>query len=242
MICSKCQFENIEKANFCIKCGKYLEKNHQKKDYNKDIFFVLFFFILQLLYLVTIHLVKISNELFSLFLSESIFAIIILCFAGYDYNNFKSTITFKKLKLKPLLFIILFYPVFGLLVYHFSSFLNLHLLKFTDNDSTIILYNQSPSIILSIISVSIFPALFEELAFRGYLFNRLFSITRLKTTILISAILFTLLHLSIFSILWIFPLGISFGFLRAKYRTIWYGVFAHLIYNSTIVAIDYFTI
>jgi membrane protease YdiL (CAAX protease family) len=239
MICTKCKSENLKSANFCNKCGYYFDKNALKTDYNKDTLFVLYFFIFQLIYLIFINLIDKYDDLISVTFTEFAFAIIILCFAGIDYTNFKSSIRPKKLKLKPLIFILFSYPIFGVLVHYFSTFLNRYLLKSNFDSSTIIFNDSVSPLLISIIFVSIFPAIFEELAFRGFVFNRLFRITKLKTTILISSILFTLLHLSIFSTLWIFPLGITFGYLRAKYRTIWYGVIAHFIYNSTIVLIDY---
>jgi membrane protease YdiL (CAAX protease family) len=69
-------------------------------------------------------------------------------------------------------------------------------------------------------------------------FNELSKITGIKSTIIISAILFTMLHLSLLSIFWIFPIGLIFGYFRAKYNTLWYGIIGHLIYNSCIVLIE----
>jgi membrane protease YdiL (CAAX protease family) len=33
-----------------------------------------------------------------------------------------------------------------------------------------------------------------------------------------------------------------FGYLRARYRTLWYSIFAHFTYNTSIVLIEYFNL
>jgi membrane protease YdiL (CAAX protease family) len=74
--------------------------------------------------------------------------------------------------------------------------------------------------------------------FRGVLFNETLKIAGLKSTILITSILFTILHLSLISIFWIFPIGLVFGYLRAKYNTILYGVIGHFVYNASVVIVE----
>ncbi|MBK6986473.1 MAG: CPBP family intramembrane metalloprotease [Bacteroidetes bacterium] len=74
------------------------------------------------------------------------------------------------------------------------------------------------------------------------MFNELQKITSVSATIIITTVLFTILHFSLISFLWIFPIGMLFGYLRAKNNSLLYGIIGHFIYNSSIVLIEYFGI
>ncbi|MBL7895686.1 MAG: CPBP family intramembrane metalloprotease [Bacteroidia bacterium] len=115
---------------------------------------------------------------------------------------------------------------------------------FNNSNSTYIEhYKDSPlPLLFSIISVGVFPAIFEEIAFRGILFNELKNIVSNNSTIIISTVLFTILHFSLISFLWIFPIGLLFGYLRSKYDNLIYGIIGHFVYNSSIVMIEFINV
>ncbi|HYF70621.1 MAG TPA: CPBP family intramembrane glutamic endopeptidase [Ohtaekwangia sp.] len=85
----------------------------------------------------------------------------------------------------------------------------------------------------------ILPAVFEEVAFRGFMFTNLQAVTNTKSVIYITAFLFGVIHLSFISLLWLIPIGIVFAVLRARYNTLWYGVVGHFTYNFTITLIEF---
>ena len=92
--------------------------------------------------------------------------------------------------------------------------------------------------ILLIFFVAIMPALFEELAFRGYLLQKLLDISDKKQAIFISAFLFAILHMSFISLFWLMPFALLLGYTRIKENTIWYGVFFHFTFNFTACMLD----
>lgn len=145
---------------------------------------------------------------------------------------------FDKPKWPLLITIFIVAPLFALLVSFIAQLINQGIF----NESQTAYYEhfiESPApLTFAIISIALFPAIFEEIAFRGIVLSELSKVTRLKSAIIISTILFSLLHLSLISMFWIFPLGLFFGYFRAKQRTLWYGIIGHFIYNSSIVLIE----
>tara|TARA_Y100000780_G_C13561857_1_gene369410 strand:- start:355 stop:666 length:312 start_codon:yes stop_codon:yes gene_type:complete len=92
----------------------------------------------------------------------------------------------------------------------------------------------------AILFIAITPPIFEELAFRGFLFNQLQKVVSERVTIIATAFIFALVHFSFISLLWIFPFGIVLGYLRSKYNTLWYGIIIHFIHNFLVLMMDYY--
>lgn len=84
---------------------------------------------------------------------------------------------------------------------------------------------------LMIFFTAVMPAVFEELAFRGYLLQSLLKVADAGQAIFISAFLFSIIHLSFISLFWLIPFAWFQGFTRIKENTIWYGVFFHFFFN-----------
>jgi membrane protease YdiL (CAAX protease family) len=86
---------------------------------------------------------------------------------------------------------------------------------------------------LMIFFVAVMPALFEELAYRGFLLQKLLQLVDKKQAIFISAFFFAIMHMSFISLFWLLPFALILGFVRVKENTIWYGVFIHFSFNLT---------
>jgi uncharacterized protein len=82
---------------------------------------------------------------------------------------------------------------------------------------------------------AVFPAVFEELAFRGVIVPCLLRALTEKETMAVSAIMFMILHLSVFSAPHLLILGLMLGFIRLKSGSIWPCVLLHFTYNSLCV-------
>lgn len=95
-------------------------------------------------------------------------------------------------------------------------------------------------LLFSTLMIAVEPALFEEVAFRGFLFTSLARIAKGGNAVYISAFLFGIMHLSIISLLWLVPIGIAFAELRRRYNTLWYGMAGHFTYNLCIVLYEYY--
>lgn len=76
------------------------------------------------------------------------------------------------------------------------------------------------------------PALFEELFMRGVLQGYLVRVLKsVQWGIVVTSLLFALLHFSVVNLLPIFLLSIWLGVLRYHTRSLWWGVAVHLLNN-----------
>ncbi|MBI1185456.1 CPBP family intramembrane metalloprotease [bacterium] len=85
---------------------------------------------------------------------------------------------------------------------------------------------------------AVMPAIFEEMAFRGFLFNALQKLVSPFATVLISSAFFALVHFSFLSAYWLLPFGLLLGYLRLRYHTIWYGVLLHFTHNACVLVFE----
>jgi membrane protease YdiL (CAAX protease family) len=83
--------------------------------------------------------------------------------------------------------------------------------------------------------VAVLPPIFEELGFRGVVFSLLGRGLEPKETILLSAVAFGLLHLSVPSLVTHVPLGLYFGWLRQRSGSLYPSMFAHFLHNGLVV-------
>ena len=85
-------------------------------------------------------------------------------------------------------------------------------------------------LILMFISTAIVPAFVEELLFRGMILSNLRPYSE-SGAILISALLFGLMHQTPFQIFYTTAVGVVFGIVYVKTGTIWSGVLLHFFNN-----------
>ncbi len=241
MICPSCGRDNHQLADFCSRCGHALSGRKiidSENTSQKNLTMASIYFVVLLSFLVIANFVPLDN--FSYYItSEIIFAVIVLVFLLLDLKKTASLFRFPDKPLKIIGAIILLSPLLAYLVILFSDFLNQSMFDHTQSDYYEQFSDTSFPLIISLLFIGVFPALFEEIAFRGTMFNLIHQYAGKSPTIIITSIMFTMLHFSIFAVLWIFPLGMLFGYLRSKYNTIWYGMIAHFMYNSSIVVFDY---
>lgn len=87
--------------------------------------------------------------------------------------------------------------------------------------------------ILNFIMIAIFPGIFEELLFRGVLQKQLTS-THLgpHTAILITSLLFGLIHGQVYNLLPIAALGLVLGYIYHWSGNIWFPILGHVFFNG----------
>ncbi len=87
-------------------------------------------------------------------------------------------------------------------------------------------------VVLNIFIIAIIPAIGEELLFRGALQKLITTLTKnYHISILITAFLFSAMHMQFFGFLPRFFLGIIFGYLVVYGKSIWLSITAHFINN-----------
>ena len=80
----------------------------------------------------------------------------------------------------------------------------------------------------------------EELLLRGVVLGALVRGIGTWGAIVASAVVFSLLHVDIWSLLPFTVLGIGLGWLATRGRSLWPAVIAHILYNATILAATFF--
>ena len=83
--------------------------------------------------------------------------------------------------------------------------------------------------------LSVMPAVFEELAFRGVIQSSLERILNVRDAWLIQAALFSVLHLSPLMFPSHFLMGLCFGYMRRRSRSIYPGMLLHACWNALVV-------
>ncbi len=84
---------------------------------------------------------------------------------------------------------------------------------------------------LTIISVVILAPIFEELVFRGIIFNEASKYKGGAFPIIISALLFGLAHMQPIQIVYAFIVGLIFGFVYSKTHSLPIVMFLHMLNN-----------
>ena len=84
---------------------------------------------------------------------------------------------------------------------------------------------------LTIISIAIFPGFTEEVLYRGIIARRFFSTYSPRKAILLSSLIFAVVHMNPWQIVNAFIGGIFFGWIYLRYRSIWLCIFIHIYHN-----------
>lgn len=88
-----------------------------------------------------------------------------------------------------------------------------------------------------LVDVGVLPAVGEELVFRGVILSALFHVFRVRTAVVVSALLFATIHLSPLSFVHLSAMGIVLGFLRLETGSLYPCMLFHGVYNCLVVLI-----
>ena len=97
--------------------------------------------------------------------------------------------------------------------------------------------NSIQGLIFEIIQTAIFFPFLEELGFRGWLLHKLAKRWTVKTSIIVSSILFAVIHTQ--DIMGSFIFGIVMCLLFIKSRTLFVPIISHVVYNLSLVIYSY---
>jgi uncharacterized protein len=97
-------------------------------------------------------------------------------------------------------------------------------------------FRLSPApLLFSLLSTAVMPAVTEELAFRGILFGQLERLSGTASAVIVTGILFAFVHFSMLSVFWLVPVGLLYGWIRAREGHIWLGMAFHMAHNALVV-------
>lgn len=228
-----------DEDRFCHNCGSYLGAEVVTVNIfnNSDLRQV---FIFYFIYLFICLLIKHSpwfNSYDELFWVELVLAAITLRFVWLNWSQIKPVLRFNNFKWDILLGVILIAAAGSLLITISVRELNV---TFFQTDVSYYeaykLYNY-PTLVM-IYSIALMPAIFEELTFRGVMYNYCANFLDERLVVALTAFLFAVMHLNLMSLVWLIPFAFFIGNLRRKYNTLWYGIAFHFTFNLTACLFD----
>ncbi|MDQ7948800.1 MAG: CPBP family glutamic-type intramembrane protease [Pedobacter sp.] len=237
-LCPNCEREIAIESNFCGGCGH--AQNFEEVNYasgkKKNLQLVGLFFGVELILCVSAKLIDDFNLRVAL-TYDVLFAVSTVCFFIGGWKDTRSLLKWPKFSALRLLALAIITLASGALVQYTVSYINVH---FFDGDTTFYFtyFGHQYGLLLMIVSVALCPAIFEELAYRGFLMQKLLKIVDQKDALTITSILFFLIHFSMVSFFWMLPFAFLLGYVRLKTNTIWYGVVMHFLFNLTACAFE----
>lgn len=237
--CDECGSLVADHHRYCYKCGEYLGMQAVTINIFNNVA-LRRLFIFYFIYLFICLLVKHTNWFNSydqLFWVEVVLAAITIYFGWLNRRYIKPILRFNNFSWLVLLAVVVIAAASSLLV----SF-TVHEVNITFFDSEVSYYDAYKlyyfPIALMIYSIAILPAIFEEIAFRGVMYNYCLAFLDERLVVAVTAFLFAIMHLSLISLVWLIPFGFFIGHLRRRYNTLWYGVVFHFIFNLTACLLD----
>jgi len=237
--CDECETPVKGYHRFCHNCGAYLGSDaEQISIFNHSQLQSAFFF--YAIYIFICLAVKYTAWFTSydyLFWVEILLAAITVFFVRKNWDAIKPVLRFNNFNWLVLMAVIILAFVFSALVNISINQINVSIFRVN-----ISLYDgykiyQAPVLIM-IYSIAFIPAIFEELAFRGVLYNYLNTFLDERMVVMVTGFVFAAIHLNSFSLVWLIPFGILIGSLRKKYNTLWYGIIFHFVFNLTACFFD----
>jgi uncharacterized protein len=246
MMCLHCQNPVQSNDRFCGKCGKQLFELSQPLPVVEDVFAILtpslLYYGITLLILSAFKLTPLFPEGFEGMLWISVIDLfLVLAFWGYYFEELKPLYSISNLKVKLVLLTMGGAIVGSVLVSVVADFINISLSDDVFYD-TYLFGDTAYPLSFAILFIAVYPAIFEEVAFRGFMFNNIKQVTSVKSVVYITSFVFGIIHLSIISMMWLVPIGLVFAWLRMKYNTLWYGMIGHFTYNLCITLMEYYRI
>jgi membrane protease YdiL (CAAX protease family) len=239
-LCSNCQYEIPNGNKFCSKCGRaqnYKEVIIQSKKW-PNIQQVGLFFLVEIVCCASVFFID-SPNLSTLYFFEGIMAISAIVFFGYNWTENKVILRWSGFSILKIIGLIVGTVLTSVVVTFLVSHLNRDILNKDLSYYSIFEFHKYGTYLM-FACMALYPAIFEELAYRGYLMQKLLTVVDEKEAIYISSILFFIIHFSLLSIFWLLPFALFLGYLRVKTKTIWYGVIVHFFFNLTACFLDIF--
>lgn len=112
-------------------------------------------------------------------------------------------------------------------------------LKLNANLSQSIMPKTFADLMVSILCMALIPALCEELFFRELLQTALIRRFGIRAGILISALIFSVVHLNLVGVAAIFIIGLVLSSLRLRYHSLALPFLFHSVYNTSVLIINF---
>lgn len=237
--CSNCSKSVKPYHRYCFNCGEYLAAGNKRisifNDYNFRSAFI--FFMVYLFVCLLVQFTHWFDDYSRLFWVEIFLAAFTCWHAHKNYDAIKPLLVFRNFNVIRLMACIMLAIVAAIVVNVIVGRMNYSFFK-TDTSYYRLYHNYSFPVLLMIYSIALNPAIIEELAFRGILYNYLNKFLNESVVVIVTGFAFGMMHLSFISLFWLVPFGILVGNMRKRYGTLWYGIIFHFVFNLVAVFFD----
>jgi len=241
IVCAKCGYESRKVKKFCPRCGHSFSSVFKSSASKiESLMLALKSFGVLLCINILFLIVKIIPDKFHIHLEiivEFLFISVIL----YSIYPFRSKISFLTRR-----FFNRYYSPFKLFSLAFITGLIIHLyFKLFESLGlqTLSYINKEDIGTLVVpwifIKTVLFAPVFEEIFYRGYLYQKLRLVLKPKETILLQGLLFGIVHLNPITYISHTLIGILFGFFRYRTNSLLPGILFHVMWNFLVVSSQY---
>jgi len=237
--CEACDCQVKGFHRFCHNCGEYLGSDATRISVfnNSKLQSAFTFFIIYLFVCLVVRFTNWFDGYDRLFWVEILLGTVTLFYAWINFGELKPVLRFSNFSVRRLTGCISLAVIASVLVNIIVTKLNF---SFFGTDAS---YYSRYSIytmpaMIMVYSIAINPAIFEELAFRGVIYNYLNSFLNERLVVVVTGFTFAIMHLNFISLFWLVPFGILVGTMRKRFGTIWYGVIFHFVFNLIAVLFD----
>jgi CAAX protease family protein len=238
-VCKKCGAVISNENNYCEQCREYspLPEKVITPFEHPVLLPVIIFYFLDLTACLVVKSYTYFDDYKHRVWIEIIMAVTTIIFGILNRKELFRLYSFRNFKWRRLMLIIPFAIAVSFLVSFLIHRLNI---AFFGKDG-LYFYGYDTlrhPVIIMLVSMALYPAVFEEMAFRGFLFNHLEKLFSPRAVIIITSVMFAILHLSFIALFWLLPLALLLGYLRFRYHTLWYGMILHCVFNLTACVIE----
>jgi membrane protease YdiL (CAAX protease family) len=125
------------------------------------------------------------------------------------------------------------FAIASLVLQGMHSLLGLEILRYLDSFE-----RDGYGPMAAVIAICVFPAIFEELSFRGVILTSLQRVLSNREAMLVSALMFAVLHLSVLSLPHLFLLGAILAWLRVRTGSLFPGMLLHFTHNLLCILVE----
>lgn len=170
-----------------------------------------------------------NNDLFSIILSQILLFIPVLIFIVMHRKRFVKNIRLKALKPSTTILLV----IFTVTITPVMSFINSISLLFSDNviGGTITGITEKSPMVVGVLAVALFPAVCEEVAYRGVFYSEYSRISP-KKAILLSGLMFGMLHMNINQFMYAAAMGMVFALVVEATDSIFSTMLIHFASNG----------
>ena len=237
--CDECNAVVNDTQRFCHHCGAYLGTravtvNVFNNTHLRRIFVFYFVYLAICLVVKNTSYFRTYDQLFWV---ELLLAFVTLTFAWINRDGILPILRFNNYKWWRALLLMMLAALVSCIVSYTVHEVNVTFFNVDINYFQGYRLYYLPTLVM-IYSIAFMPAVFEEIAFRGVMFNNCSAFLDERLVVAVTAFLFAIMHMSLISLIWLIPFGFLLGHLRRRYNTIWYGVLFHFVFNITACVID----